>query len=286
MASWCFMVPWIFFEKLGCFFQDEARFLWGDVIFWDYWTLLPIAQWFRTKTLYIFMQLPARIPPRFVPTFIYNILTYVSFMGPTSSVFPGLFSTKKVSIQYIFCQKLTMIWKASMEPAVGVSPLHVGVTLATNRPTWKSTMVATWRAAGCVPAYRDGQVDYGMGRRNTERTGAGFLSFFFFSGEGFVGSAIFFLLLCVLWWLTGARDFAALPMDFNCVDQVCWFSLFLLMCGTLEMANDFSSHLHFATWWLSSFKHFLPQIPPKHDWCDWHAGFVSKNIFFPYLLPI
>ena len=79
----------------------------------------------------------------------------------------------------------------------------------------------------------------------------------------------------------GGGDSAGLPMDFNCVDQVCWFSLFLLMCGTLEMANDFSSHLHFATWWLSSFKHFLPQIPPKHDWCDWHAGFVLKNMFFP-----
>ena len=83
------------FEKFGCFFQDEARFLWGDVIFWEYWTLLPIAQWFRTKTLYIFVQLPARIHPRFVPAFIYNILTCVSFMGPDSSVFPGFSPTRK-----------------------------------------------------------------------------------------------------------------------------------------------------------------------------------------------
>ena len=90
-----------------------------------------------------------------------------------------------------------------MEPAVGVSPLHVGVTLATNRPTWKSTMVATWRAAGCVPAYRDGQVDYGMGRRNTERTGAGFLSFFI-PGKDLWEVLFFLFLLCVLWWLTGA----------------------------------------------------------------------------------
>ena len=28
---------------------------------------------------------------------------------------------------------------------------------------------------------------------------------------------------------------------------------------------------------------FLPQIPPKHDWCDWHAGFILKNIVFPIL---
>lgn len=80
VASWCFMVPWIFFEKLGCFFQDEARFLWGDVIFWDYWTLLPIAQWFRTKTLYIFVQPPARLHPRFVPHL--HILMFLSWYPP------------------------------------------------------------------------------------------------------------------------------------------------------------------------------------------------------------
>ena len=166
-----------------------------------------------------------------------------------------------------------------MEPAVGVSPLHVGVTLATNRPTWKSTMVATWRAAGCVPAYRDGQVDYGMGRRDTERTGAGFLSFFIPGKDLW---EVLFFLLCVLWSLRfRGGEFAGLPMDFNCVDQVCWFSLFLLMCGTLEMANDFSSHLHFATWWLSSFKHFLPQIPPK-AWLVWLAcGIYFEKQFFP-----
>lgn len=42
-----------------------------------------------------------------------------------------------------------------------------------------------------MPAYRDGQVDCGMGRRDTERTGAGFLGFG--SGERFVGSAVFFV---------------------------------------------------------------------------------------------
>lgn len=146
-------------------------------------------------------------------------------------------------------------------------------------------MVATWRAAGCVPAYRDGQVDYGMGRRDTERTGASFLSFF----RGRICGKCYFFCGCFVVVDGGGGGICgstSLPMDFNCVDQVCWFSLFLLMCGTLEMANDFSSHLHFATWWLSSFKHFLPQIPPKHDWCDWHAGFVLKTRFFLYLLPI
>ena len=190
-----------FFEKLGCFFQDEARFLWGDVIFWEY------AQWFRTKTLYIFVQLPARIHPRFVPTFIQNILTYVSFMGPTPSVFPGFLQQESQYSVYVL-SKADHDMGNPMEPAVGVSPLHGGVTLATNRPTWKSTMVATWRAAGCVPAYRDGQVDYGMGRRDTERTGASFLSFFF-RGRS-CGKCYFFCLCFVVvdrgggFWLCGS----------------------------------------------------------------------------------
>lgn len=95
-----------------------------------------------------------------------------------------------------------------MEPAVGVSPLHVGVTLATNRPTWKSTMVATWRAAGCVPAYRDGQVDYGMGRRDTERTGASFLSFF----RGRICGKCYFFCGCFVVVDGGGGEFAGLPV--------------------------------------------------------------------------
>lgn len=194
-----------FFEKLKCFFQDEARFLRGDVIFGEYCTLLPIAQWFRTKTLYIFVQPPARIHPRFVPTFIYNILTYVSFMVPTSSVFPRVVLQQESQYSVYVLSKADHDMGNHMEPAVGVSPLHVSVTLATNRPTWKSTMVATWRAAGCVPAYRDGQVDYGMGRRDTERTGASFLSFFFFPGKDLWEVLFFWRVFCGGWGLGGGN---------------------------------------------------------------------------------
>lgn len=178
-----------------------------------------------------------------------------------------------------------MIWETAMEPAVGVSPLHVSVTLATNRPTWKSTMVATWRAAGCVPAYRDGQVDYGMGRRDTERTGAGFLSFFFFPGKDLWEVLFFWRVFCGGWGLGGGilRVYQwILIVWIKCAGFLCpcrcAVPLRWLMISPATCISQHGGYL------VSSI--FCHRSLQKHDWCEWHAGFVSNNIFFPYLLPI
>ena len=136
-----------------------------------------------------------------------------------------------------------------------------GELLAVCQPTVTAKLIMVW-----VEGILNGQVqDFWV---------------FFFRGR-ICGKCYFVCGCCVFCGGWRGGDSAGLPMDFNCVDQVCWFSLSLLMCGTLEMANDFSSHLRFATWWLSSFKHFLPQIPPK-AWLVWLAcGICFEKQFFP-----
>ena len=141
-----------------------------------------------------------------------------------------------------------------------------GELLAVCQPTVTAKLIMVW-----VEGILNGQVQV-------------FWVFFF---RGRICGKCYFFVVCFVVVEVWGGDSAGPPMDFNCVDQVCWFSLFLLMCGTLEMANDFSSHLHFATWWLSNFKHFFATDPSKSM-----IGVIGmrdlswKPCFSLYLLPI
>ncbi len=198
------------------FFQDEARF--PFLRRRDLWGVLNLI----TKIRAFFCNCQQTFIPKKLSHF--HILMFLSCEKLVSSNFPQQKIRRYISIYiyiyFVYCilflfSKLTSYMErkhvhlcgsiSGLFHLPGVSPLQQAVTLATNRPTWKSTMVATRRAAGCVPAYRDGQVDCGMDRRDIEGTGAS-ASFWVcsFWGEG----ALFFLCFVVV----GRGDSAGLAI--------------------------------------------------------------------------